>query len=312
MAQNRTSNKTGAKTAASGTSRSRRDWIIGLCIAAAFVIAILWMAARVSGNRSSETVSFSEGGGNVGVVELLGPIYSSERIVKQFETFGKQKNIKAIVFRIESPGGYVAPSQEIYEASKRVRDGGKPVVVSMGTVAASGGYYAACGADTVVANPGTTTGSIGVIAEFMNAEKLLDKIGVKFETLKSGRFKDSGSPTREMTEADKAYLQSWIDDAYGQFVDVVSAERGLDREAVLGIADGRVFTGRQAFEIGLVDTLGDYRDAIRIAGRMGKIKGEPELIRWRSRRVTLIDLLFQQTEGVLRHMGGARLAYRMP
>jgi protease IV len=312
MAQNRTSQKTGVKTAASGASRPRRDWIIGLSIAGAFVIAILWMAARVSGNRSAETVHFSEGGGNVGVVELLGPIYSSERIVKQFETFGEQKSVKAIVFRIDSPGGYVAPSQEIYEAAKRVRDSGKPVVVSMGTVAASGGYYAACGGDSIVANPGTTTGSIGVIAEFMNAEKLLDKIGVRFETVKSGRFKDAGSPTREMTEADKAYLQSWIDDAFGQFVDVVAAERGLTKEAVLGIADGRVFTGKQAMEIGLVDTLGDYRDAIRLAGRMGKIKGEPELIRWRSRRITLFDLLFQQTEGVFRQLGGARLSYRMP
>jgi protease IV len=312
MPQNMKSIKTGAKTAATVASRPRRDWIIGLCIAGAFLVAILWMAARVSGNRSSETVGFSEGGGNVGVVELLGPIYSSERVVKQFETFGKQKSVKAIVFRIESPGGYVAPSQEIYEAAKRVRDSGKPLVVSMGTVAASGGYYAACGGDTIVANPGTTTGSIGVIAEFVNVEKLLEKIGVRFETLKSGRYKDSGSPYRELTGEDKAYLQSWIDDAFGQFVDVVAAERGLTREAVLGIADGRVFTGKQAMEIGLVDTLGDYRDAIRLAGRMGKIKGEPELIRWRSRRITLFDLLFQQTEGVFRHLGGARLSYRMP
>jgi protease IV len=296
----------------SGRTRSRRDWIIGLCIVGAVLIAIIWMAGRVSGGRSSETVRFSEGGGNVGVVELLGPIYDSERVVKQLETFGEQKSVKAIVFRIESPGGYVAPSQEIYAAAKRVRDGGKPIVVSMGTVAASGGYYAACGADTIVANPGTTTGSIGVVAEFVNVRKLLEKIGVRFETFKSGRFKDTGSPYRELTEADKAYLQSWIDDAYGQFVDVVAAERRLPKGAVLRIADGRVFTGKQAKEIGLVDVLGDYRDAIRLAGQMGGIKGEPELIRWRSRRVTLFDLLFQQTEGIFRHLSGARLSYRMP
>jgi protease IV len=297
---------------ASGRTRSRRDWIIGLCIVGVFLVAIVWMASRVARNRSSETVRFSDGGGNVGVVELLGTIYDSERVVKQFETFGEQKSIKAIVFRIESPGGYVAPSQEIYEAARRVRDGGKPVVVSMGTVAASGGYYAACGADSIVANPGTTTGSIGVVAEFVNVEKLLEKIGVRFETLKSGRFKDTGSPTRDMTDADRAYLQSWIDDAYGQFVDVVAKERRLARPAVLRIADGRVFTGRQAKAIGLVDVLGDYRDAVRLAGRMGGIKGEPELVRWRSRRVTLFDLLFQQTEGVFRGAGGARLSYRMP
>jgi protease IV len=179
-------------------------------------------------------------------------------------------------------------------------------------VAASGGYYAACGADTIMANPGTTTGSIGVLAEFINAQKLLEKIGVRFETVKSGKYKDTGSPYRGLNEDDRTYLQSWIDDAYAQFVGVVSAERHLSKAGVLKLADGRVFTGMQAKTLGLVDTLGDYRAAIRLAARMGKIKGEPELVRWHSRRVTLFDLLFQDAEGVFRQLNGARLFYRMP
>jgi len=293
-------------------TENRHHWFIGLIIALVTIMAILWMAGMASKSRSSETVRFSPSGGNVGIVELLGTIYDSERIVRQFESFGEQKSIKAIVFRIESPGGLVAPSQEIYEAVKRVRDSGKPVVVSMGSVAASGGYYVACGADTIMANPGTTTGSIGVVAEFLNFQKLMEKIGVRFETVKSGKFKDTGSPHRELTDDDKSYLQAWINDAFDQFVGVVSTERRLSRAEVLKLADGRAFTGQQAKALGLVDTLGDYRAAIRLAGKMGKIKGEPELIRWHSRRITLFDLLFQDAEGMFRQLNGARLFYRMP
>jgi protease-4 len=245
-------------------------------------------------------------------VELFGPIYDSDRIVQQFETFGEDRSIKAIVFHINSPGGFVAPSQEIYEAVRRVRDGGKPVVVSMGSVAASGGYYAACGADTIMANPGTTTGSIGVVAEFLSLGKLMEKLGIGYDVIKSGRFKDTGSPHRQLTEDDKAYLQSYIDDAYVQFVEVVARERKMPESRVRKIADGRVFTGRQAKEIGLVDCLGDFRDAVRMAGTLGKIKGEPELVKWHSKRITLFDLLFQEAEGVFLRLGGARLMYRMP
>ena len=293
-------------------SENRHHWFIGLVIAFVTIVAILWMASKASKGKSSETVRFSPSGGNVGIVELLGAIYDSERIVRQFESFGEQKSIKAIVFRIDSPGGLVAPSQEIYEAVRRVRQSGKPIVVSMGSVSASGGYYAACGADTIMANPGTTTGSIGVVADFLNLQKLMEKIGVRYETVKSGKFKDTGSPHRELTDEDKAYLQAWIDDAFDQFVGVVSRERHLTKAEVLKLADGRAFTGRQAKALGLVDTLGDYRAAIRLAGRMGKIKGEPELIRWHSRRITLFDLLFQDAEGIFRQLNGARLFYRMP
>jgi protease IV len=291
---------------------SRRDWLVGTVVVLVCVFGILFLAGRTSSSRSKPSIRFSSGGGKVGVVELLGPIYDSGRIVEQFESMAEDNSIKAIVFRIDSPGGLVAPSQEIYNAARRTRDSGKPVIASMGSVAASGGYYAACGADTIIANPGTTTGSIGVVAEFLNIRELLQKIGVGYEVVKSGEFKDTGSPHRGLTERERAYVQSWIDDAYGQFVAVVAHERRLPEAKIRPLADGRVFTGKQALGLGLVDSLGDYRDAIRLAGKMGGIRGEPELVKWRSRRITLFDLLFQETEGVFRRLGGVRLMYRMP
>lgn len=269
------------------------------------------MVGYLSNRQNDDTISLPSTGEKVGVIELIGPIYDSSRMVRQFEQMGKQRSIKAIVFRIDSPGGGVAASQEIYEAVKRVRDSGKPVVASFGSVSASGGYYVACGADTIVANPGTTTGSIGVIAEFMNAADLLKKIGIQFQIIKSGRFKDTGSSHRELTEADKAYLQSWIDDAYDQFVTVVQIERNLSGDAVKRLADGRVFTGRQAFENGLVDVIGDYNTAIDIAAEMAGIDGKPDLVKIGKRNVTVFDLFFQQIEGVLRGLNGASLKYTL-
>lgn len=290
------------------THQSRRDWMIGITIVVISLIGIFLLATRPSRAKKGNTISFSSDKGKVGIVELTGLIYDSRRIVKQFEEFAKEKSVKAIVFRIDSQGGLVGASQEIYQAVCRAREK-KPVVVSMGNVAASGGYYVACGGDTIVANPGTTTGSIGVMAEFVNVEGLLKKLGIRWESIKSGKFKDAGAPYRDMTEADRAYLQSWIDDAYSQFVDVVAKERKLPREKVLEVADGRVFTGQQAKALGLVDVLGDYQDAIRIAAQMGHIKGEPELVKWRGRRLSWWDIVFQETEGVLHRLGGMHLLY---
>ena len=290
----------------------QKEWLVGLGIAGGALLLIFILAGVLSRNESDDgtTISISGHGEKVAVIELVGTIYDSRRIVEQFETFGDQKSIKAILFRIDSPGGLVAPSQEIYEAVRRVRDKGKPVVVSMGTLAASGGYYIACGADTIVANPGTTTGSIGVIAEFVNMRDLLGKIGVRFETVKSGQFKDTGSPYRDMNTDDRRYLQSWIDDAYDQFIHVVSTERRLSLEKVRELADGRVFTGAQAQKLGLVDVLGDYKAALDLAAKMGGISGEPEVVRSVKRRSTLLDLLLQETEGWIRGMRSGLLLYR--
>jgi protease-4 len=160
-----------------------------------------------------------------------------------------------------------------------------------------------------MANPGTTTGSIGVIAQFPIVEEALRRIGIKFETIQSGRYKRTGSPYHDFTEADRMHLQSWVDDAHEQFVDVVAGERGLSRKQTLRYADGRVFTGRQAREMGLIDLLGDYDAAVKLAAELAGIEGEPEVVKLSRRRMTIFDLLFQQIEGILVGMSGVTLKY---
>jgi protease-4 len=166
----------------------------------------------------------------------------------------------------------------------------------MGSVAASGGYYIACAADTIVANPGTTTGSIGVITEIINVTELLNKIGIRFETIKSGKYKDSGSPFRPMNEEDRRHFQTYVDDAYQQFVGVVATERGMSKKQVLPYADGRVYTGQQALEIGLIDVLGTYQEALKLAADMANIEGSPRVITPRRRKITMWDLIFGDLE----------------
>ena len=283
--------------------------MVGAAIAAVLLICIFWMAGLSTRKSETRGPSFSGRGRRVAVVEVEGTIYDSRRAVKQIKQYGKDSGIKALVMRIDSPGGGVAASQEIYEAVRRFREEGKPVVASMGSVAASGGYYIACGADTVMAAPGTTTGSIGVIVELIDVENLLKKIGVRIDVVKSGPYKDTGSPHRSITSEERRYLQSWIDDAFSQFVDRVAAERGMDRREVLKVADGRVFTGRQALESGLVDTLGYFDDAVSLAGRMAGIEGEPEIVRERPRRITWLDLLLEETRTLLQNRGGYALKY---
>ena len=229
------------------------------------------------------------GGDRLGLVELRGVITSSEDIVKQVKKLREDRTIRGVVLRIESPGGGVVASQEIYEEVKRTRDQGKPVVVSMGSVAASGGYYVACGASRIVANLGTLTGSIGVISHFMRFDPMLDKVGIGVNTIKSGKFKDSGSPFREMSNDDRTYFQSMMDDVHLQFVSVVERERHLSHDSVLSYADGRVFTGDQAHGIGLIDTLGTFEDAIEIAANLSGIRGKPSMVRERKRGLTLLE-----------------------
>ena len=238
-------------------------------------------------NRDTQVVRGS--GQKIAVVELKSIILSSEEVVKQFKKFREDRSIKAILFRVDSPGGGVVASQEIYEEVKKTRDQGKPVVVSMGSVAASGGYYVSCGANKIVANPGTLTGSIGVISQFMRFDPLMDKIGIGVNTIKSGKFKDAGNPFREMTKEDRAYIQNLMDDVHRQFITVVESERNLDHESVVEYSDGRVFTGEEAVELGLVDTLGTYEDAITITAELAGIKGEPALVKERKRRISFID-----------------------
>lgn len=215
----------------------------------------------------------------VAIVRVEGPILDSYQTVEELKTFAEDPLVKAIVVRIDSPGGGVAPSQEIYNAVKRVRkEKNKTVIASMGTVAASGGYYIAVATDRILANPGTLTGSIGVIMQLANFQELLEKIGVKNVVVKSGKFKDIGSPFRPMQEEDRKLLQLVMDDVHRQFIDAVAEGRSLDLAEVEQLADGRVFTGQQAKSILLVDDIGDLHDAIKLAGELGGIEGEPRVM----------------------------------
>lgn len=271
----------------------KQNWIIGIIIIATVVFFIFAIALFLSSVGTKNRSEFTPGGSKIALVEVTGVIIQAEDIVRQLDKYNRDKSVKGIVLRIESPGGGIAASQEIYEKVKQVRDSGKVVIASMGSVAASGGYYIALGADTIMANQGTTTGSIGVIAEIPNTSELLNKIGIKYDVIKSGKFKDTGSPFRKMTEEDRTYLQGWIDDAFTQFFEVVVNERKLIRSKVMKYADGRVFTGKQALAYGLIDTLGTYDDAINLAARLGGIEGKPKTIKERKTKVTIFDLLFQ-------------------
>jgi len=213
----------------------------------------------------------------VGVVEVEGIISDSQEIVRQLNEFGKEKRIRAVVLRVNSPGGGMAPSQEIYDAVVELKKK-KKVVVSMGSLAASGGYLISCAADKIVANPGTITGSISAVMHFANVEELLKKVGLKSSVIKSGKYKDIGSPLREMTEDEKTILQNLVDDIYDQFLDTVSRDRKIAKEQLRSVADGRVFSGRQAQKLGLVDFLGDMGYAVRLAGKMSGIEGIPEVV----------------------------------
>jgi protease-4 len=269
-------------------------WILGI---AAFVIVlgglfILSIFSVIFSGTDDETLGTS--GERVAVIELTEPITDSQDIVRQFKKYRENKSVKAIVFRVDSPGGGVSASQEIYEEVRKTRLSGKPVVVSMGSVAASGGYYVSCGASKIVANPGTLTGSIGVIFQFLHFSELMNKIGIDASTFKTGKFKDIGSPYRKTTEDEKKFFDQLLGDVYDQFVTVVATERKLDRKVVLGYADGRVFTGRQARQYGLVDTLGTYEDAINIAAKLGDIQGKPKIVKERKIR-PLLDRLMGET-----------------
>ncbi len=255
--------------------------VTGLAFAACFIVIL---GLLVLGERGELTL----GGGRVALVEVQGLIVSAEQVVRELEEHLEDPAIRAVVVRVETPGGVVGPSQEIHDAIARVRAKPKPVVVSMGAVAASGGYYLAVAANHIVANPGTLTGSIGVLMQLAEVEGLLRKVGIHFEVIKAGRHKDVGNFARPMTPEERAILQGLLDDMYDQFVTAVATDRQLPRATVLELADGRVYSGRRAKELGLVDSLGGLEEAVRTAGRLAGIPGKPELVR--PRRPLLTDL----------------------
>ena len=259
--------------------KKRRVYIIlGSIIVLFFLLLIL---RSIGGNISI--------GQKVAVVDITGIISRSDATIKLIHTYRDDPNIKAIVVRIDSPGGSVAPVQEIYSELKKIE---KPVIASMGGSAASGGYYVACAADTIFANPGTLTGSIGVIMQFTQLKGLYDKVGLGHQVIKSGDFKDTGSPFRELTEQERAVLQSTVDDVYDQFVDTIFEARGdlLTRAEIVELADGRIYSGKQALDSKLLDQLGNLPDAIKTAAELAGIEGKPKVVR-KEKKTSLLEQL---------------------
>jgi protease-4 len=275
-------------------SRVRRPFLRGCAIVAAVFAAFFVLIGIIS---RVDDWSFKTGE-KVAVLPVTGLIADSESTIEQLRKFAKDDSVKAIVLRINSPGGGVGPSQEIYEEVRKLK-GKKVVVASMGALAASGGYYIACASQKIYANPGTITGSIGVIMQFVNVKDLIEKIGLKGMVVKSGAFKDIGSPVREMKPEERELLQGVIDNVHSQFVGAVAEGRKMEREKVLKIADGRIFSGEQAKALGLVDALGNLEDAVAEAGKLARIEGEPRVVTPPKKKLSILELLKEEAKSII-------------
>ena len=245
---------------------------VGVGIVVLF-IGTVWVFMATLGEEGLPT-----GGPKVAVVEIEGIIVDGAAAVRELREHADNPSIKAVVLRVNSPGGVVAPTQEIFAAIQRARKAGKPVVASLGAVAASGGYYVAVAADRIYANPGTLTGSIGVVMQLANLEGLLKKVGVDYVVVKAGAYKDVGNFARTMSPEERKMLQALLDDVYSQFVEAVSEGRGLEKKDVLAFAEGRIYSGQQALALKMVDELGGFEEAVEAAGKLANISGRPKLV----------------------------------
>jgi len=301
-----------------GRSSTYRTFLLGTVLI--FALALVLVAVRGSGGLFGRLdIRWRP---VVGLVEVEGVISSSERIVDLIDDYASRGDVKALLVKINSPGGIVVGSDEIYRALLRARhEHGKPVVAYMGSVAASGGYYVACAADSIVAHPGSTTGSIGVIVEYPVAAELFEKLGVRWESITTGPYKNMGSPFEEPTELHRAWFEEVVNDTYEQFLAVVRVNRNLDEDDLQRYADGRIFTGRQAVKWGFADRTGDFHDARALVGRMAGLGEDPRLVRpqW-PRRLTMWDLLLGRVgiEEIKKELGlglgpldGPRVLYLM-
>jgi protease-4 len=259
-----------------------------------FAIAFVVIAAISLLLTFSDKVRLGE---KVALVRVAGVILDSTNIISELKDYSKDSSVKAIVIRVDSPGGAVAPSQEIYEEILKIKEK-KKVIVSMGSVAASGGYYISAPAHKIVANPGTLTGSIGVIMEIPNVTGLMKKIGLSAEIIKSGKNKDIASMYKSLTKEQREILQEVLDDVHDQFISAIADARGIEYEEVKKIADGRIFTGKKAKQIGLVDEIGNLQDAIMLAGQLTGIEGEPDVVT-KKEEFSVFDLLKQKLPGGL-------------
>jgi protease-4 len=266
------------------------------------VITILAVVVTVNSDQGTE-FGFSS---RIQVVDLEGEIIDSRPVIQQLQRFEDSDSVRAILLKVDSPGGGVAVSQEINTEIKRLREKrNKTIVAYLSSTGASGAYYVACAANKIIANPGTVVGSIGVIAEWINYGDLMQWAKLKDIVFKSGEFKDTGSATRPLTEREKTYFQSMIDDMYVQFVEAVASGRHLDIQDVRTLADGRVFTGRDAKEKKLIDEIGNFQDAVDLTAKLAGISGKPRLIQAGRQRVTLLDVLTSDLSQIMPFQGKA-------
>lgn len=267
----------------------RRLAVFGVAVAVYLGVAGLFLAVV------SSMVRGAQGGGGVfaprvAVVEVEGVILDVDDLVRELKSLRENPLVRAVVVRINSPGGVVAPTQEVHDALLRLRQAGKPVVASLGAVAASGGYYVAVAADRIYANPGTLTGSIGVIMQLASLESLLKKVGVDYVVVKAGQYKDIGNIARSMSTEERRVLQALLDDVHAQFVGAVADGRKLARGDVLRFADGRVFSGSQAHSLRMVDALGGLEEAINGAAALAGLPSPPNVLLPR-RRLSIMDFV---------------------
>lgn len=271
---------------------SRRSLLLSLAVVSFLVVTVAALViAAIVALRGGSGGALALGTGRIALLEVEGLIADDRKLLEDLARFRKDHSVRGYVVAINSPGGVVGPSQSIYEELRRLRREGKPVVASIGGIGASGGYYVALGADTIYALPGSMTGSIGVIMEMPDASGLMKKVGLSWNVVKSAEHKDVGSPFRPMTAGDRAVLDSLVGDVYGQFMEAVQRERHLTPERLRSLADGRVLSGRQALRGGLVDRLGNLRDALATAGRMAGLGSDPRVVKPPRARFSLLDVL---------------------
>lgn len=270
--------------------------IISACLTLMFLgfVVLVSFGSKMLNTQIAQQYASSKG--NIGIVEINGMILSSKKVIEQMKTFQEDDSIKAIILRIDSPGGGIGPSQEIYREIMKVKMS-KKIITSMGSVAASGGYYIASATNGIVANPGTITGSIGVIMEYVNLMEIAKKIGISPVVIKSGEFKDMGSPLRELKESEKKILQGLVDELHLQFVHDAAKARNIDVKTMAKLADGRVYTGAKALKLKLIDRLGNLDDAVLWAGEIANIKGELKPVYPKEDKMTffrkLVDAAFK-------------------
>jgi protease-4 len=270
----------------------RRAAVIGAALVIYILVGALFIGAVIAAFGSGDGGGLGLGP-RVAVVELEGIIVDVDDLVRDLKAHRDNPLVRAVVLRINSPGGVVGPTQEVHQAVRRLREAGKPVVASLGSVAASGGYYVAVAADQIYANPGTLTGSIGVIMQMANLENLFKKVGVDYVVVKAGQFKDIGNVSRPMTAEERRVLQNLLDDVHAQFITAVADGRKLGRDDVVRFADGRIFSGLQAKALRMVDELGGLEDAVNGAATLAGLAVPPKVV-LPKRRFSIMDLLRSQ------------------